>query len=46
MMAGGWIPLGDASDLEIESLQNSLAKRLAKYLKKNPDRLAPLIADS
>ena len=46
MMAGGWIPLGDASDPEIELLQNSLAKRLAKYLKKNPDRLAPLITDS
>ena len=45
MMAGGWMPLGDASEAEIEALQNSLAKRLAKYLKKNPDRLAPLIAD-
>ena len=45
-MAGGWVPLAGIDDREVESLQNSLAKRLAKYLKKNPDRLAPLIADS
>ena len=42
MMAGGWIPL-DESD--VAALQNSLARRLARYLKKNPDRLAPLIDD-
>ena len=35
---------GEAPSLEL--LQNSLAARLAKYLKKNPERLAPLIEDS
>jgi nanoRNase/pAp phosphatase (c-di-AMP/oligoRNAs hydrolase) len=45
MMAGGWFPLGESTNGEVESLQNSLARRLAKYLKKNPDRLAPLITD-
>lgn len=45
MMAGGWFPLDESTDGEIENLQNSLARRLAKYLKKNPDRLAPLITD-
>jgi nanoRNase/pAp phosphatase (c-di-AMP/oligoRNAs hydrolase) len=46
MMAGGWIPLDQAGTPDLESLQNSLAARLAKYLKKNPERLAPLIDDS
>jgi nanoRNase/pAp phosphatase (c-di-AMP/oligoRNAs hydrolase) len=46
MMAGGWIPLERAGSNGLESLQNSLAARLAKFLKKNPDRLAPLIDDS
>lgn len=46
MMAGGWIPLDQAGFKNPESLQNSLAARLAKYLKKNPERLAPLIDDS
>jgi nanoRNase/pAp phosphatase (c-di-AMP/oligoRNAs hydrolase) len=43
MMAGGWISLDNTDPDGLESLQNSLAARLAKYLKKNPDRLAPLI---
>jgi len=46
MMAGGWMPLDKAGDDGLESLQNSLATRLAKYLKRNPERLAPLIDDS
>ena len=46
MMAGGWIALDPSSDQAAEALQNSLAGRLAKYLKKNPERLAPLIDDS
>jgi len=46
MMAGGWIPLDQAGIKNTESLQNTLAARLAKYLKKNPERLAPLIDDS
>jgi nanoRNase/pAp phosphatase (c-di-AMP/oligoRNAs hydrolase) len=45
MMAGGWIPLDPNAASEVESLQNGLAARLAKYLKKNPERLAPLIED-
>jgi len=44
MMAGGWIPLSKAADNGYETLQDSLTARLAKYLKKNPERLAPLIA--
>ena len=43
MIAGGWIPLNGGGASDLENLQNSLAARLAKYLKKNPDRLAPLI---
>lgn len=46
MMAGGWMPLEPASSHNVDTLQNSLASRLAKALKKNPDRLAPLIDDS
>lgn len=46
MMAGGWIPLNQTGSMDAESLQNSLAKRFAKQLKKNPDRLEPLIEDS
>ena len=46
MMAGGWIPLDKADENVGEALQNSLSTRLARYLKKNPERLAPLIEDS
>lgn len=43
MMAGGWISLENTDSDDLEALQNSLAARLAKALKKNPERLAPLI---
>ncbi len=46
MMAGGWIQLDQPGIADPETLQNSLACRLATLLKKNPDRLAPLIDDS
>lgn len=45
MMAGGWIPLSKTSANESAALQDSLTTRLARYLKKNPERLAPLIAE-
>lgn len=43
MMAGGWIALPDSTDDDHQALQRSLAARLAKYLKKNPERLSPVI---
>lgn len=43
MMAGGWISLDKTGPGGLEALQDSLAARLARYLKKNPARLAPLI---
>lgn len=46
MMAGGWIPLSQTDPESVDALQNGLAARLAKNLKKNPDRLAPLIEGS
>jgi nanoRNase/pAp phosphatase (c-di-AMP/oligoRNAs hydrolase) len=46
MMAGGWVPLTDSSEAAVASLQTGLSKRLARYLKKNPERLAPLIEES
>jgi len=46
MIAGGWTSLGDNGNGngngKIEQLQNRLAMRLAKMLKKNPDRLQPI----
>lgn len=45
MMAGGWIPLPQSSENSAGSLQASLTARLAGYLKKNPERLTPLIAE-
>ncbi len=41
MVAGGWVTLDDGPDAA-ESLHRRLAKRLAGYLKKNPERLLPL----
>jgi nanoRNase/pAp phosphatase (c-di-AMP/oligoRNAs hydrolase) len=45
MMAGGWIQLPKNGGGSYQRLQASLTSRLAKYLKKNPDRFAPLILD-
>jgi nanoRNase/pAp phosphatase (c-di-AMP/oligoRNAs hydrolase) len=45
MMAGGWMPLPKNDTESRRRLQASLTFRLAKYLKKNPERLAPLILD-
>ncbi len=42
MMAGGWVGLEDGTNGKTEALQNRLATRLAKMLKKNPDRLQPV----
>jgi len=45
MMAGGWIKLPTNGGGSPQRLQASRTSRLAKYLKKNPERLAPLILD-
>ncbi len=42
MMAGGWIPLGNPPNDNRVALQDQLARRLARMLKKNPDRLTPI----
>ena len=42
MIAGGWVSLGDVDNGKIEAMQSRLAVRLAKMLKKNPDRLQPI----
>jgi hypothetical protein len=42
MIAGGWIEINDDARSTAESLQRQMARRLAKLLKKNPDRLTHL----
>lgn len=42
MMAGGWISLEHAPTGDPAKLQVQLAARLARYLKKNPDRIQPI----
>jgi len=42
MMAGGWIQWQGTRSGTPEGLQKHLAHRLAKILKQNPDRLAPI----
>ncbi len=42
MMAGGWMALEDTTNGKVEAVQNKLSARLAKMLKKNPDRLLPI----
>lgn len=42
MAAGGWVKLDGPTASDRESLQQLLTRRLAKYLKKNPDRLSPI----
>jgi hypothetical protein len=41
-MAGGWMTSGDSENPQPDSLPHHVASRLAKMLKKNPDKLAPL----
>jgi nanoRNase/pAp phosphatase (c-di-AMP/oligoRNAs hydrolase) len=41
-MAGGWVPVAKASGGDVEALQRQLAGRLARLLKKNPERIEPV----
>ncbi|MEE8137887.1 MAG: DHH family phosphoesterase [Thermoanaerobaculia bacterium] len=43
MMAGGWVPVSKSPDGDPAALQTQLAQRLARMLKKNPDRLSPIV---
>lgn len=42
MTAGGWVALDKAPGNDPQSLERHLGARLAKYLKKNPQRIAPI----
>lgn len=42
MTAGGWVALEKVPRGDADSLERQLAARLAKYLKKNPQRMAPI----
>lgn len=42
MTAGGWVALEKAPGGDAQSLERQLAARLAKYLKKNPERIVPI----
>jgi len=42
MMAGGWVDLSKAGDEERRKLQRQLGERLARELKKNPDKMTPI----
>lgn len=42
MIAGGWFGIEGLENGKIEGLENRFAIRLAKMLKKNPDRLQPI----
>ncbi len=42
MMAGGYITLDNPADNRREALPRQVAKKLAKMLKKNPDRMTPI----
>ena len=46
MMAGGWIDCGNGATDCFAELQNRLARRLAKALKRNPERLTPISLSS
>lgn len=41
--AGGWTPITPGYAAEPAALQRQLARRLAHLLKKNPDKIAPLV---
>ncbi len=46
MMAGGWIDCaGDGPDC-LSEVQLRLGRKLARTLKKNPDRLQPTLIDT
>jgi nanoRNase/pAp phosphatase (c-di-AMP/oligoRNAs hydrolase) len=42
MLAGGWMDLGEKQGHDIQKVQEQLASRLAKFLKKNPLRFSPI----
>lgn len=42
MIAGGWVKITVGYTANPRSLQDQLGRRLAKLLKKNPDKIAPL----
>ncbi|MGE5233010.1 MAG: DHH family phosphoesterase [Acidobacteriota bacterium] len=42
MIAGGWVPIEKAPGGDVRALQRQLAARLARALKKNPERIEPL----
>jgi nanoRNase/pAp phosphatase (c-di-AMP/oligoRNAs hydrolase) len=42
MMAGGWVKITVGYTADPRSLQDQLGRRLAKILKKNPDKISPL----
>lgn len=42
MVAGGWMALHDKQGPEIQRAQELLATRLARFLKKNPQRFSPI----
>ncbi|MFQ5525371.1 MAG: bifunctional oligoribonuclease/PAP phosphatase NrnA [Thermoanaerobaculia bacterium] len=46
MMAGGWIEWKGTRSANAADLQTYLGERLAKILKKNPDRIAPIAMKS
>ncbi len=41
-MAGGWMEIPEEAGDEVRALERSVARRFAKALAKNPDRLVPL----
>lgn len=41
-MAGGWMTLGESANSQTEALPRQVAVRLAKMLKKNPEKLSPI----
>jgi nanoRNase/pAp phosphatase (c-di-AMP/oligoRNAs hydrolase) len=45
MTAGGWIEYADARPGDPRALQEQMTQRLAKVLKKNPEKLAPVPMD-
>ena len=40
MLAGGWLPLPDPT--QIKKSESDLSRRMAKLLRKNPERIATL----
>jgi hypothetical protein len=46
MIAGGWVQITAGWADQPRALQEQLARRLARALKKNPERLQPLALDA